>query len=152
MMTGILAALLSPAIISMIINAFIDKGADVFKSYLNKEITRDQLAEQLKAVFLSTIADVERTHADALTKTFSTFMQAAVQSPLIRYVWATVVLSQLAVLVAVQVGLVTPRSEEFISWAYLLIGGLCGLGPLALRHGPGVLPMQSMRSATSAVR
>jgi hypothetical protein len=142
---GLLAALFTPAILSTIINALIGQGGDAFKAYINKEITREQLNTELSKVFLNTIADVERSHSDALAKTYASFTQALVQSKFMQYVWGIVVLSQLAVLVSQQTGLI--GSQPSIEWAYLLIGGLCGLGPLVLRHGPGVLPMQSMKNA-----
>jgi hypothetical protein len=63
-------------------------------------------------------------------------------------VWASVVLSQTGVLCAYQLGFVPPA--QGIEWAYALLAGLCGLGPVVLRHGPGALPMQSMRNARSS--
>jgi hypothetical protein len=68
-----------------------------------------------------------------------------VGSRLVRWVWAMVVLSQLGVLIAHQTGVIAASTS--IEWAYLLIGGLCGLGPLILRHGPGVLPLDAMSKA-----
>jgi hypothetical protein len=142
---GILAALFTPAVLSSFVDMFVGRAADAYKAYINKEISMEELKSRVRVAMLSTISDVETAHAEALAKTFDSFMKVIVQSKLMQMVWAIVVLSQLAVLVLQQTGLI--GSQPSIEWAYVLIGGLCGLGPLVLRHGPGVLPMQSMKNA-----
>jgi hypothetical protein len=130
---GILASLFTPAVLSSFIDMFVGRAADAFKAYINKEISMEELKSRVRLAMLVTISDVETAHAEALAKTFDSFMKAVVQSKLMQVVWAIVVLSQLAVLVSQQTGLIS--SQPSIEWAYVLIGGLCGLGPLVLRHG-----------------
>jgi hypothetical protein len=145
-MPGLLAALLSPAIIMQLLNALLDHGTDAYKQYVQGQISKDQLLAHWREIMLNTIGDVEKTHSEALAKTFASFMGALAQSRFMQAVWAIVVLVELGVLASQQIGLIETRPS--IEWAYVLIGGLCGLGPLVLRHGPGVLPMQSMRNAS----
>jgi hypothetical protein len=87
-----------------LINAFLEKGLDAFKAYENKQISIEQLKDQLYAAMTSAIKDIEVAHAEALAKTYASFMDAMKQSVLMQRVWASVVLSQLFVLLWAQLG------------------------------------------------
>ncbi|MFL9829068.1 hypothetical protein, partial [Rhodoplanes sp. SY1] len=94
---------------------------------------------------LATFRAVEVEAYQTLAKTYATMMDAATKSPLVRAVWAAVTLSQLAVLLWHQVGIpalvyVTgeryPSSGTTVDWAYALVFGCLGLGPMVMRSGP----------------
>lgn len=138
------------AILSSVGGAFFDKlfgnlrGA--FESYLKKEISIEELRAMMVKESINAARDVEVAHAEALTKTYASFMQAATQSKLLQVVWASVAISQLFVLIWHQVGIPAlvyfghgpyPSSGSTVEWAYALLGGCIGLGPLVLRAGPG---------------
>lgn len=138
------------AVLSMfggqIVGTILDKVEGAFKAYINKEITREQLAAEIQKAMLETFAEVEKAHADALAKTYQSFMGAVVKSRLMQVVWASVTLSQLLVLLWHQVGIPAyvhftgldyPSSGSTVEWAYALVGAAIGLGPLVLRTGPG---------------
>lgn len=129
-----------------LINGILDKALSAFTAYENKQITVEQLKEQLYAAMLDTIKAVEVAHADALAKTYASFMDAMKQSVLMQRVWAAVVLSQLFVLVWSQFAVPLLFAFQYLpswkagttgEWAYLLIGACLGMGPIVLRSGPG---------------
>src|SRR3979411_631500 len=103
---GILAALFTPAVLSSFVDMLVGRAADAFKAYINKEISMEELKSRVRIAMLRTISDVATAQAEALAKTFDSFMKAIVQSKLMQVVWAIVVLSQLAVLVSQQTGLI----------------------------------------------
>jgi hypothetical protein len=129
-----------------LINGILDKALDAFRAYENKQISIEQLKDQLYAVMLDTIKAVEVAHAEALAKTYASFMDAMKTSPLMQRVWASVVLSQLFVLVWSQFAVPLLFAFGLLSswkagttgeWAYLLVGACLGMGPMVLRSGPG---------------
>lgn len=129
-----------------LVDKLIAPFTDIFKAYINKEITVEELRSRMVGVMLSSATQVEVAHSEALTKTYSDFMQAATKSRLMRYVWAAVALSQLGVLLWHQVGIPAivyltghsyPSSGTTVQWAYALLGFCIGAGPLVLRTGPG---------------
>ena len=132
-----------------IVNAFLGKALDAFKAYNEKQISMEELRSRVNIAMGQTFKEIEVSHAEALAKTYTSFMQAMVQSKLMQYVWAAVTISQLMVLLWVQVGVSTlcyfvgnrscwPSSGDTANWAYLLVGACVGLGPVVLRSGPSV--------------
>src|SRR6266496_733749 len=87
-----------------IVNGILDKALSAFVAYNNKQISMEELRAKLAEAMLATFKEIEVAHSDALTKTYASFMQAMVQSKLMQYVWASVTISQLLVLLWVQVG------------------------------------------------
>lgn len=137
-MGSIIAALFTPSFIGLLLKPL----TDIFTAYINKQITQEQLRVQLLSTFVTAFADVEKQAQQSGAQTFTAFMTAMVQSRVVQYVWASVVLVQLAVLVWAQVGIpfmvyhyggTYPSSGATIDYAYLLIGLLCGGGPLLLK-------------------
>jgi hypothetical protein len=134
-----------------IVNAVVAPFTDLFKSYLNKQITESELRAKMVTALIAGFADVEKAYADSLAKTFASFMDAAKQSRLMQSVWAAVALSQLAVLLWHQVGIpalvlwmrsgnpdwVYPSSGTTVEWSYLLIALCLGGGAIALKMAPG---------------
>lgn len=142
---GLLTMLGGP-IISAMANSLFGTLEQGWEAYVKKEITKEQLLEKLQEALLSTFAEVEKAYADSLAKTWASFMGAVEKSPLMQAVWATVVLSQLVVLVWHQMGIPLvvyatghgyPSSGTTVDWAYALIAAMCGLGPVMLQNGAG---------------
>lgn len=130
------------------VDSLLGKVTGVFESYFKKEVSLAELRTQLLKALLETAAEIEKAHAEALAKTYASFMQAVVQSKLMQVVWGTVVISQTLVLLWHQIGIPAlcfyvgnkacyPSSGTTVEWAYLLVVGLCGLGPVMLRSGHG---------------
>jgi hypothetical protein len=150
---------LAKSVIDVLSGNLVDRLADLFKAYMAREITRDQLVAEVGKALLASIQAIELSHAQVLGQTYDAFIKAAAQSRVMQWVWATVVWSQLAVLLWHQVGIsalvyVTarpwPSSGSTVEWAYLLVGGLCGLGPLVLRRGPGALSYAQLAALVRA--
>lgn len=131
----------------------------IFKAYFEQKITREQLQAELQKALIESVTEIEKAHADALVRTYQTFMTAATQNPILLRVWAAVAISQLIVLLWHQVGISTlcyfvgvkacwPSSGTTADWAYLLLGALCGLGPVILRSGPAKLDLDKLKSLT----
>lgn len=135
------------------IDGFLTEATGLFKAYINKEITEAELREKLLSCMLQSAKSVEVAHAEALAKTYSAFMDTMGKSNLMRRAWAWTLGSQVFALFWYQwvVPFSTfiahdyfgatrwffPSPGSTIEWAYLLIGGLCGMGPIVLRSGPG---------------
>lgn len=129
-----------------IVNGLLDTALKAFTAYQNKEISREQLAQQLYAAMLQSVQAIEIAHADTLAKTFASFMGAMEKSKLMQRVWASVTLSQLFILVWSQFfvpllfafdWLPNWKAGTTADWAYLLIAACLGMGPVVLRSGPG---------------
>lgn len=130
-----------------LISSILDKFLDAFKAYENKQISVEQLKDQLYGIMVSAIKDIEVAQADALAKTYASFMGALVQSPILQRTWAFVTISQAVMILWFQVGIpfivatgmVTkwPSSGSTADWAYLVVVACLGMGPVVLRSGPG---------------
>jgi hypothetical protein len=140
-----------------LIDKLIDPFTDLFKAYLNKEISKEELRTKLLQSFLSSVTEIEKAHADSITKTYATFMQAAVQSRLMLAVWAAAALSQLLVLLWHQVGISAlcffmgdkacwPSSGTTVDWAYAVLMFCLGGGAIALRTGPAKFDMDKLKA------
>lgn len=142
----IFAALLGPAL-SAFTGGLLDRAEGLFQAYLNKEITREQLAVDLQKAVLATFADVEKAYAQSLSATFASFMEAASKSRLMQATWAAAALSQLFVLIWYQFvvpAIVTlgwvkhyASAGATVDYAYFLLALCLGGGAIALKAGPG---------------
>lgn len=140
-----LAGLLG-AFIPQIVSTFVDKIAGAFTAYQQGKITREQLHAEVTKALLASLAEIEKAHADAIAKTFASFMQTMEKSPLMKAVWATVVLSQLFVLLwhqwvipfIIAMGWIAkyPSSGTTVDWSYALVAFCLGAGSVILRTGP----------------
>jgi len=129
------------------INKFIDGALQAFTAYQNKQISMEELRTKLLSLMVGAAKDIEVSHADALTKTYASFMDAMKTSKVIQYGWATALYSQLFVLFWSQwmvpmlfaYGLlgIGWRAGTSAEWAYLIVIGLLGMAPVVLRSGPG---------------
>ena len=134
-----------------LIEAFFGNALKAFEAYNNKQISMEELKVRLQTSMVEATKTVEVAHADALAKTYASFMGAVSQSKLMQCVWASVTISQLLVLIWHQMGIpffvmlmrqtvpnwTYPGSGSTVEWAYLLLGACIGAGPLVLRAGPG---------------
>ena len=130
-----------------IVNAFLGKAMEAFTAYNNKQISLEELRSRVNIAMMESFKEVEISHAEALAKTYATFMGAVEKSLLLKVVWAMVTISQLLVLLWHEVGIPAfvyimetpyPSSGTTSEWAYALLGGCVGMGPLVLRTGPGI--------------
>jgi hypothetical protein len=137
---------IASAIGSKFVGDLIDRGAGLFELYLKKEISREELANKLQQLTVTSFTEIEVSHAKALSETFATFMQAAEKSLLLKVVWASAAISQLLVLLWHQAGIPAlialgyvssyPSSGSTVEWAYALLAACLGFGPAILRTGP----------------
>jgi hypothetical protein len=128
--------------------------ADAFKAYEQKQITLAELNAKVQESLISAFAEVQKSQSAALAQTFASFMDGAKNSALMRAVWASVVLSELAVLLWHQAGIPAlvyltghtyPGSGTTVEWAYLLVAACLGLGPVVLNKGPGKVDMSGLK-------
>lgn len=125
-----------------IIGAIFKPFTDIAQSYINKEISETEAKARMVQSLSAGVAQVEVAHADAIKSTYASFMDTAKSSVLMRSVWATVIMTQLFVLLWHQMGIPVmvyffdkpyPSSGSTVEWAYALIGALMGLGPMVFR-------------------
>ncbi|MCF2522362.1 hypothetical protein [Bradyrhizobium sp. G127] len=154
-----LAAIIS-SVGGAFINQFFDAAKDIFHDYQQGKITAEECKTRLLTSLLDSARAIEVSHSETLAKTYASFMQAVEKSRLLQVVWASVAISQLLVLLWHQVGIPAvvamgwvqkyPTSGSTVEWAYLLLGGCIGLGPIVLRNGPGAGSVaEKLKSAVS---
>lgn len=133
-----LATLFAPAVIS----AIFKEGVSLFREYQQGKITLEQLRTQLAVIAHQEATKVEQANAEMVAKTYSSFVQLAMSSRLVRWVYAIVVLSQTFVLfwaewavpyLTWKYGGTYPSAGELIQWAYALLVLLVGGGMAATR-------------------
>lgn len=141
-MFGSIIASVAGSLVDKIIGPFLDLG----KAYFNKQISIEELRARMVTALVASAADVEKTHAQELSKTFESFQVTLRQSRLVQIAWAATLFSQLAVLLWHQLGIPAfvyltgkgyPSSGSTVEWSYALIGFLLGAGALIFRSGPG---------------
>jgi hypothetical protein len=150
------------AIISSIGGSLIDKligpFTELFKAHINKQITVEQLRTELLKVMLSTVSEIEKSHADSMAKTYATFMDAAVKTPTLMRAYVIVLYSQLFVLLWHQFGISAlcyfagnkacwPSSGTTVDWSYALVAALCGFGVVLQRMGPAQIDVGKLKAA-----
>lgn len=142
------------SLIEAIAPLLIGKLSDAFVAYENKQISLAELNAKVRQALMECFTEVMKSQSDALSKTFATFGDVMKNSRLVRWVWAIITLSQLGVLLWVQVavpwlvwmyGKSFPSAGVTIEWAYLLIVLLCGGGPVVLNAGPGKVNIDSLK-------
>lgn len=143
---GILASLFSGPIITALVNGLMGPLEAIFKDYIAGQITKEQLAEKIQEAILAAFAQVETAYLDSITKTYTAFIQAASQNPVMARAWSVVLYTQLAVLTWHQVGIPAidqifgiryPSSGATVDWAYALVALCLGAPAIASRVGAG---------------
>lgn len=155
----ILSAILS-SLGGDLVDRILGRFTGLFEAYFKKEITQAQLHAGLVQALIGGAVEVEKAHADSITKTYASFMDAVKGSPALQRMLAIVVYSQLFVLFWHQFcipaivafvryyyvpGWNYPSSGSTVDWSYALIAGLCGLGATVLRVGPGKFDWDSLK-------
>lgn len=135
------------SIVASVANNAVAEVGKAFQAHANKQISIAEVEAKVKEVIATAFAEIEKAAYEAIAKTFDSFTKALVQSKLMQVTWASVVFSQLLVLVWHQVGIPFvifmgyakqyPSSGTTVEWAYLLLGLCLGAGPMVLRSGPG---------------
>ncbi len=138
-----------------IVDRLLGRITGVVEAWLRKEVSMEELRTRVLQAFITSVAEVEKAHADALARTQGEFIRAAAQNVLMARVWAAVTLSQLAVLLWHQLGIPLviatglaeryPSSGSTVEWAYALVGACVGLGPLVLRGSAGASPLDAVK-------
>jgi hypothetical protein len=141
-----------------LLNKLIGPFTEIFKLYINKQITEEQLRTQLMQVLLTSVTEIEKAHAESIAKTYATFMQTALQSPPLMMLLIVTAYSQLVVLLWHQIGIPAlcyfigtkscwPSSGTTVDWSYALLAGILGFGVVLQRMGPAKLDVDKLRSA-----
>jgi hypothetical protein len=147
-----LAAIFSQVGMAMI-NSILGQALEAFKAYENKQISVEQLKDQLYGLMVGAAKDIEVAYADALAKTYASFMQTMATSKIMQRTWAFVTISQAVMILWFQIGIPIvvivvrnlttadkfswPSSGSTADWAYLLVAACLGMAPLVLKSGPG---------------
>lgn len=153
MFAAIVASIVSGAA-GKVIGEVLDRGVDLYKAYLNKEISKQQYEAAKEQARLEAQAEIEESWAEASTKIYvaaQETLRASFQAPgwLTRNAWAFVVVSQTLVLLWYQIGLpfyvyfvdipligagAFPRTgDDLLMWAYAIVGGALGIGAWMMR-------------------
>jgi hypothetical protein len=142
---GLLASIFGGPVITALINGLMGPLEGIFKDYIAGKISKEQLAEKMQEAILAAFVQVEASYLDSITKTYTTFIQAAAQNPVMTRAWAIVLYSQLFVLVWHQMaipalatmGIAYKSSGATVDWAYALIALCLGAPAIASRVGAG---------------
>jgi hypothetical protein len=126
---------------------------DIISKWQQKQISDIEAKQAIVLALVNAVKDIEVTYAQELTKTYTVFMGVVERNNLVATVWAITSISQLIVLLWHQVGIPWlvyayrmwwgvpdfkyPSSGTTVDWAYALLGGLLGLGALALKNTAG---------------
>lgn len=136
---------LTGGILQSVLGAVLEPMERAFDAYIKKEISKQELMEKLQEALLTGFATVEGQFQDSLNKTYASFMDAVKQSKIMQWIWATVVVTQLVVLLWHQVGIPAfvritnhpyPSSGTTVEWAYALLALCLGAPALSARIGP----------------
>ena len=143
---GFLASLFSGPVLTSLINGLAAPLEAVYRDYINGKISAEQLNEKLQEAMLAAFAQVETQFLDSITKTYTSFLQAASQNPVMTRAWSAVLYTQLAVLIwhqffipaIIATGIIEkyPSSGATVDWAYALVALCLGAPAIASRIGP----------------
>jgi hypothetical protein len=151
-------AAIASALGGQIIDSLLGKIMGTLQAYFNKQISIEELRAKMVIALTETFAEVEKAHADALAKTYASFMDAMKTSKLMQIMWAWTVGTQLFILVWSQFFVPLLFAYSILpswkagttgDWAYLLLGSCLGMGPLVLRSGPGALSVDKLKALIS---
>lgn len=136
-----------------IVDKLFSSVSEIFVKYQQKQMTEIEAKQAITTILISSVKEVEVAHAELIAKTYATFMGVVEKNRMVAIIWAMAAVSQLLVLLWHQVGIPFlvygyrewwgqakfqyPSSGTTVEWSYALLGGLLGLGALALRGGPG---------------
>lgn len=137
-----LAALFAPSVIA----ALFREGASLFHDYQQGKITLAELQMRLGVIAMQEATKVEQANAEMVAKTYAAFSEVLKFSPIVRFGWLFIVLTQGSVLVFYQVGVPLlawyyPGSPSFpspgdqlLQWGYGVLVLLVGGGAVAIKR------------------
>lgn len=135
-----LAALFAPSVIAAIFR----EGAGLFKQYQEGKITLAQLQMQLGVIAMQEATKVEQANAEMVAKTYAAFSEVLKFSPLVRFGWLFVVITQASILAFYQVGVpmlvwkfggnFPSPGDQLLQWGYGLLVLLVGGGAVAIKR------------------
>lgn len=134
------------SIVSSVANNAIAEVGKAFQAYQQKQISVAELEAKVKLAQTDAFTEIQKSGDEAIARTYASFMGAVGQSKTLQIMFCIALGSQIFVLFWSQ--WVVPmahwlgyagawRAGTSAEWAYLLVGALCGLGPMVLRSGPG---------------
>lgn len=134
----------------------------IIERWQTKQISEVEAKKLITMALVDSVKQIEVTYAQELTKTYATLMGAVKDNKIVAFVWAVTAISQLMVLLWHQVGIPWmvyayreywgdpafryPSSGTTVEWSYALLGGLLGLGALALRSSSSTSLVDRMKS------
>jgi hypothetical protein len=135
-----LAALFTPAVLA----AIFTKGAELLEQYQQKQITLEQLKQQLGIIAMQEATKVEVANADMVARTYAAFSEVLKFSPVVRFGWLFVVVTQASVLAFYQLavplivwewgGSFPSPGDQLLEWGYGILVLLVGGGAVAIRR------------------
>lgn len=124
-------------IISVLTGGLLDKVTGLAHAYLNKEITKSEFESRVKIAHEDATAKMDMAWTAAQADMQESLMATIRVSPVMQKAFAVVLFMQVFVLVWYQIGtpcyqIITgtpfPEPMANIEWAYLLVGGMTGVG------------------------
>jgi hypothetical protein len=125
----------------------------IIERFQQKQLSEVEAKKLILMALVSAAKEIEIVYAQELSKTYASMMTAVQSTPLVSYIWATVTISQLIVILWAQMGIPFmtyayhewwgdatfhyPSAGATIDWAYALLAGLVGLGAIALKNTGG---------------
>jgi hypothetical protein len=134
--------LILAAIAKILTGGLLDKITGLADSYLKGQITKAEFEAKVKIEAGKAQAELEQEWVKASTAQYESFQTTLRTSDILQRAYAMVMISQLFVLLWYQWGasafklvtdVVWPSPGATIEWAYLLVGGAMGLGPVTSR-------------------
>jgi len=132
------------SIVSWVTGGLVDKIVGLGEAYFNKQISEAQFRSEVEKSAQETAAKIEASWAQAASEIAKSTSETLKASPVMQKAFSIVLFLQLFVLVWYQIGapaylVITgtawPSPGASVEWAYLLIGGMVGLGPFVFRRG-----------------
>lgn len=131
-------------ILGWLTGGFADKLVGLGQAYFNKQISQAQYEAEVKKAASEAAAKVEASWADAAKGISASTNDMLRATPIMQRAFAIVLFLQVFVLVWYQLGapayaIITgtawPDPGVTLEYAYLLIGGMVGLGPFVFKRG-----------------
>ncbi len=132
------------SIVSWVTGGLVDKVIGLGQAYFQKEISQSEFESRVKIAAQETTAKIEASWAQAASEIAKSTSETLKASPVMQKAFSIVLFLQLFVLCWYQIGapaylVITgtpwPSPGASVEWAYLLIGGMVGLGPFVFRRG-----------------
>jgi hypothetical protein len=130
-------------IVGWVTGGLVDKVLEVYRLHKQGKISEAEFESRVQIAAQETAAKVEASWAEASASIARATQATLKASPLLQRAWAVTIFLQLVVLTFYQIGapaylVITgtawPSPGATVEWAYLLLGGMLGFGPLVFRR------------------